>query len=318
MNNARIVLFSIALSAGLGLSSHSSAQLPPGVQPPPPKEVVVPPTVQERIARLEQDLIRLQEELQFIRDLKDQGGLTVKIANQIHQRSLNIRSVEVGIDTRPERFANRATIFTDEQRSGLTTRVMMTVNGIPVLEARVKSAYDYLKSYRPEATEEQLMGEVILGIAAAEYPKTHFERFRRETANKIRDIHSAATRGVEFENLAENRSDDRESAANGGDIGFISRDSDYGLNFTQAAFSLKEDEISMVVSSPLGMHILKRTGYEKGDTPAADRVRISHVLVYHAPSPSEIRETIDAVKHGEAEIAVRDQEFMRFMPRPYR
>ncbi len=123
---------------------------------------------------------------------------------------------------------------------------------------------------------------------------------------------------MEIANLAANRSDDRDSAERGGDIGLISRDCEYGLNFAMAAFSLDDGEISRVITTAAGLHILQRTGYEKGETPDKDRVRISHVLVLHAPDMQEVNEARDAVVNGRAEIAVRDQEFLRFVPKPYR
>ena len=318
MNKSRIVLFSVVLSAGLGFSSISPAQIPPGRINTPVNEVIVPLTIQERIAKLEEDLSRLQAELQFIHAVQDRGGLTSAIVAQLRQRTPSPRTIEVGIGRNALLRPKRAHIFTDEERRRLLPTVVMTVDGIPIREQRVEQMMDYLKSYLPDETEEELMGKTILAIAAGEWPKTQFQRFRVDNATKIRDIHNAATRGVEIANLATNRSDDRDSAERGGDLGFISRDCDYGLNFAMTAFSLDDGEVSGIISTHSGLHILQRTGYEKGETPDKDRVRISHVLVLHAPDLDEVNQVRDSVVDGQAKIAVRDQEFLRFMPKPYR
>jgi len=319
MNKPRIVLFSIVLSAGLGYSSFSQAQtIPPGRINPVPPASIVPLTIQERIAKLEEDLARLQGELRFIHAIEDRGGLTSAIVAQFKQRTPNPRTIEVGIGRNALLRPKRGRIFTAEERKRLLPSVVMTVDGLPIREHRVEEMMDYLKSYLPDESEEELMGKTILALAAGEWPKTLFQRFRVQNATKIRDIHNAAVRGVEMANLAENRSDDRDSAERGGDLGFISRDCEYGLNFAMTAFSLDDGEISGIFSTYAGLHILQRTGYEKGETPDKDRVRISHVLVLHAPDLDEVNQARDAVVDGRAKISVRDQEFLRFMPRPYR
>ena len=319
MNKSRIVLFSIVLSAGLGFSSISPAQtIPPGRINPPVSEVIVPLTTQERIAKLEEELVRLQAELEFIHAIRDRGGLTSAIVAQLRQRSPSPRTIDVGIGRNALLRPNRAHIFTNEEKRRILPSVIMTVDGLPILEQRVEEMMDYLQSYSPDETEEELMGKTILALAAGEWPKNQFLRFRAGNVTKIRDIYNAAIRGVEIANLATNRSDDRDSAERGGDIGFISRDCEYGLIFAMTAFSLDDAEISGVISTHTGLHILQRTGYEKGETPDQDRVRISHVLVLHAPDLDEVNEVRNAVVDGRAEIAVRDREFLRFVPKPYR
>ncbi|WP_310677966.1 SurA N-terminal domain-containing protein, partial [Burkholderia multivorans] len=64
----------------------------------------------------------------------------------------------------------------------------------------------------------------------------------------------------QFAQIAEKNSQDAPSAAKGGDLGFITRGSTAGGKaFDDAAFALKQGEISGVVQSDLGFHILKAT-----------------------------------------------------------
>lgn len=63
-----------------------------------------------------------------------------------------------------------------------------------------------------------------------------------------------------FAQIAAKESQDGPSAANGGDLGFVTRGSTAGgPAFDDAAFGLKQGEISGVVESDLGFHILKAT-----------------------------------------------------------
>ena len=72
-----------------------------------------------------------------------------------------------------------------------------------------------------------------------------------------------------FEAIAKRESDDKGSAAGGGELGFFSK----GMmvpEFSNAAFSMKPDTISDLVQSPYGYHIIKVTDrIEAGTTPFA-------------------------------------------------
>ncbi|MXN75558.1 peptidylprolyl isomerase [Burkholderia sp. 4701] len=64
----------------------------------------------------------------------------------------------------------------------------------------------------------------------------------------------------QFAQIAQKNSQDAPSAAKGGDLGFITRGSTAGGKaFDDAAFALKQGDVSGVVQSDLGLHILKAT-----------------------------------------------------------
>ncbi|WP_321862124.1 SurA N-terminal domain-containing protein [Burkholderia cenocepacia] len=64
----------------------------------------------------------------------------------------------------------------------------------------------------------------------------------------------------QFAQIAQKGSQDAPSAAKGGDLGFITRGSTAGGKaFDDAAFSLKQGDVSGIVQSDLGFHILKAT-----------------------------------------------------------
>jgi len=62
--------------------------------------------------------------------------------------------------------------------------------------------------------------------------------------------------GADFSVLAKKNSDDPGSAAAGGDLGFVKRGVFYP-EFESAAFRLKEGELSGIVESPVGFHIIE-------------------------------------------------------------
>ncbi len=90
---------------------------------------------------------------------------------------------------------------------------------------------------------------------------------------RIDSIYGVLKAGGNFEDLAERLSQDRNSAARGGRMGYILANQ-YPYAFEEAAFSLSEGEVSEVVESPVGYHILK--GGKR--RPARGKVQAAHIL----------------------------------------
>ncbi len=76
-----------------------------------------------------------------------------------------------------------------------------------------------------------------------------------------------------FVGLAREHSDDQYTKSRGGDLGFISPGGNLLPAFEKAAFALKEGEVSAVVDSGQGFHILWATDYEQSFEEAESQVR---------------------------------------------
>ena len=74
--------------------------------------------------------------------------------------------------------------------------------------------------------------------------------------NKILEIYNELLNGADFETLVKEKSEDKESAENGGSLGFMQRRRLY-LPLDSVLFTLKEGQISGILQSPAGFHILK-------------------------------------------------------------
>ena len=90
---------------------------------------------------------------------------------------------------------------------------------------------------------------------------------------KMAEILQKARNGEDFAALAKQFSDDG-SAANGGDLGFFNK-KQMVQPFAEAAFSLKEGQISDIVRTRFGLHIIKLEEIKPGKTTPLTEVRES-------------------------------------------
>lgn len=129
---------------------------------------------------------------------------------------------------------------------------------IVVSDADAKAMYDAnQKDY------EQVHARHILiaykGSPAAQTGKK--ELTEDEAKAKAEDIRKKIAAGAKFEDLAKTESDDVGSAANGGDLGNFNH-GQMVPEFEKAAFELKPGEVSQVVRTQFGYHIIKVEGHD--------------------------------------------------------
>lgn len=80
----------------------------------------------------------------------------------------------------------------------------------------------------------------------------------KDTARaKVKDLVGQIRKGADFEEIARKHSEDTDSAVKGGDLGYISEGKTNSGEFEKAAFALKPGEISDVVETPFGFHIIR-------------------------------------------------------------
>ncbi|RQZ76604.1 peptidylprolyl isomerase [Burkholderia glumae] len=151
------------------------------------------------------------------------------------------------------------------------TPATAAASATPPTEADIRKYYDdNTARYR---TEAQVRVSHIF-IAAARGASAADKAAARAKADRL--LADVKAHPDQFAQIAEKNSQDAPSAAKGGDLGYITRGSTAGgAAFDDAAFALKPGEISKVVESDLGFHILKATDVKPAIVKPFDEVKES-------------------------------------------
>lgn len=134
-------------------------------------------------------------------------------------------------------------------------------------EERLTAEYEANK-HRYTNVEKQVHARHIL-VKAGSYAS---EEQKAAAKKKAEALQKRAASGEDFAALARKNSNDQVTAANGGDIGFLKK----GVMpkpFDEALFALKVGEVSDVVETPYGFHVIKVVGIREGDVPVEEAKR---------------------------------------------
>jgi peptidyl-prolyl cis-trans isomerase D len=122
-------------------------------------------------------------------------------------------------------------------------------DSIQVTDAQIENYYN---SHRDQfQTPERVHARHIL-LSIANKPKEEVPKIKEQAEALLKQIKA----GGDFAELAKKNSQDPGSASKGGDLGFVSR-GQMVKNFEDTVFSLKPNEISGVVTTEYGFHIIQ-------------------------------------------------------------
>jgi len=161
-------------------------------------------------------------------------------------------------------------------------------------ETEVQISDAELKNFYDQNIEKFKTGEQIRA--------SHILVKSEEEAN---DILAKIKAGGNFEELAKENSADS-SASNGGDLGWFGRNSMVPA-FEKAAFALKDGQISNVVKTDFGYHIIKLTGKRPAGARSFDEVKDQ---IKGAIMPSKQQEVFQKLKDDlkkNAKISIKEE-----------
>ena len=167
--------------------------------------------------------------------------------------------------------------------------------GIRVTDNEIKEFFKTYSDSLPEVSEEFELAHVFLERKVSESERA--EGFK--IANQLLD---SIKQGVDFSELAMRYSADSGSARLGGDLG-LTKKGTFVQPFEEAVYSLKPGEVSEVVETEFGLHIIKLTEKQ------GEKVRAQHILIPFPTFESSDFETINFLDSLKARIETGNLTF---------
>ncbi len=166
--------------------------------------------------------------------------------------------------------------------------------GLQVSRREVETFYESIRDSLPEKKPTVRLSQILIRIHPG-------EASRVKSLEKMRQIRDRIRKGEAFEALAREASEDPGTASRGGDLGFVDRGTLFPA-FEEAAFQLSPGQVSDVVETPVGFHLIQAV--EK----RGDQIHCRHILIRIEKSGSDdeiVLQRIEAVR----ERAMKGEDF---------
>lgn len=235
-------------------------------------------------AKLRQDLT-LQ---QLVQSVSDTAVVSNAAAERVIAIQLEERQVSEAI-IRPEQFAGQVRIAAEVakeyyEKNRKQFEIPQQIRAEYVVLSRdalaeqatispdeIKAAYE--KNAKNYVTPEERRASHILIQSPADAPEAEQKAARAKIDAILQQVKKAPG---DFAKLAKEHSQDPGSGAKGGDLGFFPRGA-MVKPFEDAVFSMKENQLSGVVRTEFGFHIIQLTGIKPGKVRTLEEARDSIV-----------------------------------------
>lgn len=187
--------------------------------------------------------------------------------------------------------------FADEARESLLANNVRQTKEmqIKVNRREVEEFYAAMKDSLPDVPESYQISNLLIKIK----PGVEAEE---KALQRIQLIQEQLKDGAEFQQLAKDFSDDKSSAVMGGELGFFAR-GELVKEFEEVAYQLKPDEISAIVKSNFGYHIIQLIEQQ------GDKINCRHILVTPEPNRDDEVCVVDTIKSVHQKIVSGEKSF---------
>ena len=160
---------------------------------------------------------------------------------------------EEAFESQLENWNTTITMLREETHRDLLVEQVLESAVFSEIEVNVDTVRDFYEQHSEQFTEG---GGVHVRHILLRLSPTASEEDKAAVRERVEALRVEAERGADFAALAREHSEDPESAANGGDLGVIVAGQTMPA-FEQAAFSLEPGELSDIVETPFGLHIIE-------------------------------------------------------------
>jgi len=200
---------------------------------------------------------RLNMRIQYF--LQQTGGDVKYIENYFNKSMAEIKK-----DMREMMYEQA---LTDQVQSSITSSITITPSEVNLFASKISP------DSMPTVSTSYQFGEIV------KIPPVSDEEVA-SVKEQLTSYRERVLRGEKFGALARLYSDDPGSASKGGDLGFVERGTLYP-EFEAVAFNLKTGEISQVVKTQAGYHIIQMIE-RRGES-----IHVAHILIQPKPSTDE-------------------------------
>lgn len=191
---------------------------------------------------------RFPTEEEFKKELQKEGMTYEEFRVHIQEQLSTIKLIEQDVKA-------KTPTPTDEEVKSLYDTIDALLKDKPIPGSHTGSELEELKSLAKGVEhrfDERARGRHILIRVAPQASKED----RDAALKKIKDVHARLKKGEDFAELAKKYSEDPSSKDRGGDLGYFSR-GDMVPPFDKAAFALDVGQLSDIVTTDFGYHIIQ-------------------------------------------------------------
>jgi len=216
-----------------------------------------------------------------------------EVDNEIEKR-IKILSEEIGSEERLEKFYNKSILeLKTEWRSLVKDQILAQRMQSKILGETSVSPNEIRKFYNriPKDSLPYVNPQYEYATISINPPITLEQK--QEIRKKLEALRQRALDGEKFSKLAALYSDDVQSAKKGGELGYVSR-ADLVTEFAATAFKLKPGEISRIVETEYGFHIIELVD-KRGE-----KINCRHILLMPRVNSENLalaKKKIDSVNH---------------------
>ncbi len=145
---------------------------------------------------------------------------------------------------------------------------------ISVTRKEVENFYETYQDSIPDMPKRVNISHIFLNVRASSAADT-------AAVEQLREIKDMIEAGANFSELAAEYSQDPGSRQTGGDLGFVSRGS-LVPEFEEVAFALEPGELSEIVKSDFGYHLIKL------EERRGEKIHVRHILLTPEASESDV------------------------------
>jgi foldase protein PrsA len=197
--------------------------------------------------------------------------MTLKLITlEANKAKVNVTDADISKELQDLKTKNNFT--TDDQLNQALAQSNMTIDS---LKENIKTKLELRKILEPQIPVTDAVLQKYFEVNKASYgtpEELKASHILLATKAEADAVLAELKKGADFATLANQKSTDPGSKAKGGDLGFFGKGV-MNQQFETAAFALKKGEMSGIVQSPNGFHIILMTDIKPAVTPTFESVK---------------------------------------------